>query len=82
MAQHTVRINPDLIIISAALKSAYIVSGKSAALTARVAGDAESIVVLDADGNPVEFKRVFLKWKTGSRPSKRHGLSPEIGEIY
>lgn len=65
MAQHTVRINPDLIIISAGLKNAHIVSGKIATLTAKVSGDAESIVVLDADGNPVEFKRVSSKVDNG-----------------
>lgn len=65
MAQHTVRINPDLIIISAGLRNAHIVSGKSATLTAKVSGDADSIVVLDADGNPVEFKRVASYVKNG-----------------
>ena len=58
MAQHAVRINPDLIINSAELRATNIVSGKLATLTAKVSGDAESIVVLDADGNPVEFNRV------------------------
>ena len=58
MAQHAVRINPDLIINSAALEATNIVSGKTAMLTAKVSGDADSIVVLDADGNPVEFIRV------------------------
>lgn len=65
MAQHAVRINPDLIIISAILRNAHIVSGKSATLTAKVSGDADSIVVLDADGNPVEFKRVVSKVEDG-----------------
>lgn len=65
MAQHTVRINPDLIINFAGLKNAHIVSGKSATLTAEVSGDADSIVVLDADGNPVEFKRVASKVEDG-----------------
>ena len=65
MAQHAVRINPDLIINSAVLKDTHIVSGKSAILKAKVAGDADSIVVLDADGNPVEFKRVASTVKNG-----------------
>ena len=58
MAQHAVRINPDLIINSAVLRATNIVSGKSAVLTAKVAGDADSIVVLDADGHRQEFKSV------------------------
>lgn len=65
MAQHAVRINPDLIINSAVLLATNIVSGKSAILTAKVAGDADSIVVLDADGNPVEFKSVASIVKNG-----------------
>lgn len=65
MAQHAVRINPDLIINSAVLQATNIVSGKSAILTAKVAGDADSIVVLDADGNPVEFIRVASTVKNG-----------------
>lgn len=65
MAQHAVRINPDLIINSAVLRNTNIVSGKTATLTAKVSGDADSIVVLDADGNPVEFKRVGSNVKNG-----------------
>nr|DAI24323.1 MAG TPA: hypothetical protein [Caudoviricetes sp.] len=65
MAQHAVRINPDLIINSAGLQATKIVSGKSAVLTAKVAGDADSIVVLDADGNPVEFKHVVSNVENG-----------------
>ena len=65
MAQHAVRINPDLIINSAALKATNILSGRSAILTAKVSGDADSIVVLNADGNPVEFKRVASNVNNG-----------------
>lgn len=65
MAQHAVRINPDLIINSASLRNTNIVSGKSAFLTAKVSGDADSIVVLDADGNAVEFKKVASKVDNG-----------------
>ena len=65
MAQHAVRINPDLIINSAALKATHIVSGRNALLTAKVSGDADSIVVLNADGNPVEFVRVASNVKNG-----------------
>ena len=65
MAQHAVRINPDLIINLASLRNANIVSGKNATLTAKVSGDAASIVVLDADGNAVEFKKVASNEKNG-----------------
>ena len=58
-------INEDLLIESAALKAAKIVSGKNAMLTAKVNGDAASIVVLDADGNAVEFKKVASNEKNG-----------------
>lgn len=58
-------INEDLVIESAALKAAKIVSGKNAMLTAKVSGDAASIVVLDADGNAVEFKKVASNEKNG-----------------
>lgn len=58
-------INEDLVIKSAALKATKIVSGKNAMLTAKVSGDAASIVVLDADGNAVEFKKVVSNEKNG-----------------
>lgn len=58
MAQHAVQINPDLIIKTAALRAYKIVSGKSAWLTVKVVGDAATIVVLDADSNPVTFRNV------------------------
>lgn len=57
--------NEDLVIESATLKAAKIVSGKNAMLTAKVSGDAVSIVVLDADGNAVEFKKVASNEKNG-----------------
>ena len=47
------------------LKATHIVSGKNATLTAKVSGDAASIVVLDADGNAVEFKKVVSNEKNG-----------------
>ena len=47
------------------LRATHIVSGKNAALTAKVSGDAASIVVLDADGNAVEFKKVASNEKNG-----------------
>lgn len=58
MAQHAVQINPDLIINTATLRANKIVSGKTAMLTVRAVGDAATIVVLDADSNPVTFKKV------------------------
>lgn len=58
MAQHAVQINPDLIINSALLKANTIVSGKNAMLTVHAVGDAATIVVLDADSNPVTFRKV------------------------
>lgn len=58
-------INKNLIINSAVLKATQIVSGKNAMLTAKVSGDAASIVVLDADGNAVEFKKVASNEKNG-----------------
>lgn len=58
-------INEDLVIESAALRASKIVSGKNAMLTAKVSGDAASIVVLDADGNAVKFKKVASNEKNG-----------------
>ena len=58
-------INKNLIINSAVLRGYNIVSGKNATLTAKVSGDAASIVVLDADGNAVEFKKVVSNEKNG-----------------
>lgn len=58
-------INEDLVIESAVLKAAKIVSRKNAMLTAKVSGDAVSVVVLDADGNAVEFKKVASNEKNG-----------------
>ena len=58
-------INEELVIESAALRATKIVSGENAMLTAKVSGDAASIVVLDADGNAVEFKKVASNEKNG-----------------
>ena len=58
-------INEELVIDSAALKATKIVSGKNAMLTAKVSGDAVSVVVLDADGNAVEFKKSAFSEKNG-----------------
>lgn len=59
MAQHAVQINPDLIINTATLRANKIVSGKSPLLVVKAVGDAATIVVLDADSNPVTFRDVF-----------------------
>lgn len=58
-------VNEELVINSAVLRGTKIVSGKNATLTAKVSGDAASIVVLDADGNAVEFKKVASNEKNG-----------------
>lgn len=58
-------VNKNLIINSAVLKGTNIVSGKNATLIAKVSGDAASIVVLDADGNAVEFKKVVSNENNG-----------------
>ena len=58
-------INEELVIESAVLRATKIVSGKNAMLTAKVNGDAASIVVLDADGNAVEFKKIASNEKNG-----------------
>lgn len=58
-------INEELLIDSAALKAQKIVSGKNAILTAKVSGDVVSIVVLDANGNAVEFTKSAFSEKNG-----------------
>ena len=58
-------VNEELVINSAVLRGTKIVSGKNAMLTAKVSGDAVSVVVLDADGNAVEFKKIVSNEKNG-----------------
>lgn len=58
-------VNDALVINSAVLKATKVVSGKNATLTAKVSGDAASIVVLDADGNAVELKKSASSVKNG-----------------
>lgn len=65
MAHHAVRINPDLVIESAVLRGTKIVSGKNATLAVKTGVAADSLVVLDADGNAVEFKKVVSNEKNG-----------------
>ena len=57
--------NEDLVINSAVLKASKIVSGKNATLTAKVSGDVDTIVVLDEDGNEVEFRKFASNEKDG-----------------
>lgn len=57
--------NEDLVIDSAVLKASKIVSGKNATLTAKVSGDVDTIVVLDEDGNEVEFSKFASNEKDG-----------------
>lgn len=58
-------INEELVINSAVLKATKIVSGKNATLTVKTGVAADSLVVLDADGNAVEFKKVASNEKNG-----------------
>ena len=58
-------INEELVIDSAALKATKIVSGKNATLTVKTGVAADSLVVLDADGNAVEFKKAASNEKNG-----------------
>lgn len=58
-------VNKNLIINSAVLRGTNIVSGRNTMLTVKATSDAASIVVLDADGNAVEFKKVTSNEKNG-----------------
>lgn len=58
-------VNEALVIDSAALKATKIVSGKNATLTVKTGVAADSLVVLDADGNAVEFKKIASNEKNG-----------------
>ena len=58
-------INEGLVIESAVLKAAKIVSGKNAMLTAKVSGEVETLVVMDENGNVVEFEKIASSTKNG-----------------
>ena len=58
-------INEGLVIESAVLKAAKIVSGKNAMLTAKVSGEVETLVVIDENGNVVEFEKIASSTKNG-----------------
>lgn len=59
------KVNEELVINSAVLKADKIVSGKNAILTAKISGDADSLVVLDANGNAVEFIKIASTVRNG-----------------
>lgn len=59
-------VNENLNITSAKFKTAKVVSGKNATLTVVASEEAESLEVLDSDGNPIEFKGVTKQEKKGS----------------
>lgn len=50
-------VNENLSILSAKFKTASVASGKSATLTVVTTTEAESIIVLDPNGSPVEFTK-------------------------
>lgn len=58
-------INKNLVINFAKIKYTNLVSGKNATLTAKVSGDAASIVVLDAYRNAVEFIKIVSRVEDG-----------------
>lgn len=59
------QINEDLVINSAGLKAKKVASGKSASLTVKCAGEAESLVILDANGDKVDLKKCASNVKDG-----------------
>lgn len=59
------KINENLVITSASLKSAKVASGKIATLGVKCSDDAATLVVLDADNNKVEFKKSASSVKNG-----------------
>lgn len=58
-------VNENLEIKSAALRAEKVVSGKSATLAVKADEAAKKLVVLDADGNEVEFQKVTSKVADG-----------------
>lgn len=59
------QINEELVINSAGLKAKKVASGKSASLTVKCAGEAESLVILDANGDKVDLKKCTSNVKDG-----------------
>lgn len=63
--EETNPVNENLSVISAKFKTSSVVSGKSATLTVVTTTEAESIVVLDQNGSPVEFTKSAKTEKNG-----------------
>ena len=59
------RVNPNLNIASTKFVSAKVVSGKNATLTVVASEEAESLEILDSDGNLIELKAVKKQEKNG-----------------
>lgn len=58
-------VNEELLMEYAGLKASNIVSGKKATLTAKVSGEVETLVVMDENGNVVEFEKIASSTKNG-----------------
>lgn len=58
-------VNEELLMEYAGLKASNIVSGKKATLTAKVSGEVETLVVVDENGNVVEFEKIASSTKNG-----------------
>lgn len=58
-------VNEELLMEYAGLKASNIVSGKKAMLTAKVSGEVETLVVMDENGNVVEFEKIASSTKNG-----------------
>ena len=59
-------VNQNLNIIAAKFQTTSAVSGKNAKLSVTASEEAETLEVLDSDGNPIEFKGVTKQEKRGS----------------
>lgn len=59
-------VNQNLNIIAAQLKSTTVSPGKTATLSVTASEEAETLEVLDADGNLVEFTKVAKNSKNGN----------------
>ena len=58
-------VSPNLNIIAAKFQTASAVSGKNATLSVTASIDAESLEILDSDGNLIELKAVKKREKNG-----------------
>lgn len=59
-------VNQNLNIIAAKFKTTTVSSGKTATLSVTASEEAETLEVLDADGNLVEFTKVAKNSKNGN----------------